>query len=58
VLARVEQALAAATRKKIVLEAAVDAQLIGGVTADVGGVLYDGSIRTQLARLRDQLKAG
>jgi F-type H+-transporting ATPase subunit delta len=57
-LAQVEKALAAATHKKILLETLVDDSLIGGLTADVGGVLYDGSIRTQLARLRDELKAG
>ena len=55
---RVQQALAAATGKTIQLDTAVDPGLIGGLTAEVGGVLYDGSLRTQLARLRDQLKAG
>ena len=57
-LLRVREALEAATRKRILLEAAVDESLIGGLTADVGGTLYDGSIRTQLARLRDELEAG
>jgi len=56
-LARVQQALAAATGKTIQLSAAVDATLLGGLTADVGGVLYDGSIKTQLAKLRESLKA-
>lgn len=56
-LVRVQQALAKATGKTITLSAAVDASLLGGLTADVGGVLYDGSIKTQLARLRESLKA-
>ena len=57
-LAGVKKALASATGKTIQLETAVDPSLIGGLTAEVGGVLYDGSLRTQLARLRDQLRAG
>ena len=56
-LARVQQALAKATGKTIQLSAAVDPSLLGGLTADVGGVLYDGSIKTQLAKLRESLKA-
>jgi F-type H+-transporting ATPase subunit delta len=56
-LARVQQALAKATGKTITLSAAVDPSLVGGLTADVGGVLYDGSIKTQLAKLRESLKA-
>jgi F-type H+-transporting ATPase subunit delta len=56
-LARVQAALAKATGKTIELQAAVDPQLIGGLTADVGGVLYDGSIKTQLSLLRERLKA-
>lgn len=56
-LVHVQQALAKATGKTITLSAAVDPALIGGMTADVGGVLYDGSIKTQLAKLRESLKA-
>ena len=56
-LARVQQALAQATGKTITISTAVDPSLVGGLTADVGGVLYDGSIKTQLAKLRESLKA-
>ena len=56
-LARVQKALAQATGKSVEVSAAVDPSLLGGLTADVGGVLYDGSLRTQLARMRDLLKA-
>ena len=41
--------------KKIVLTRKVDPSLLGGVVARVGDVVYDGSARTQLATLRDQL---
>jgi F-type H+-transporting ATPase subunit delta len=41
--------------KKIVLTRKVDPTLLGGVVARVGDVVYDGSARTQLATLKDQL---
>ena len=48
-------ALSAATQKQVVLSATVDPALIGGVVAEVGGTRYDGSLQTQLARLRRDL---
>ena len=36
----------------------VDAELIGGVILDVGGVVYDGSLRAQLARLTKDMAEG
>ena len=33
----------------------VDSSLIGGVVAQVGNIQYDGSLRTQLERLRREL---
>ena len=41
--------------KKVVLEKKQDPELLGGVVAKVGDVVYDGSLRTQLRALRDQL---
>ena len=41
--------------KKVVLSRKVDAALLGGIVAKVGDVVYDGSARTQLRTLRDQL---
>jgi F-type H+-transporting ATPase subunit delta len=38
-------------RREVLATTEVDADLIGGVVLDVGGTVYDGSIRTQLARL-------
>jgi len=54
-LERVRQSLARRTGKQIVLEAAVDPALIGGVVARVGDLVIDGSLRTQLGTLRDKL---
>jgi F0F1-type ATP synthase delta subunit len=36
----------------------VDADLLGGVVLDVGGVVYDGSLRAQLARLTKDMAEG
>lgn len=36
----------------------VDAELLGGVVLDAGGTVYDGSIRTQLARVANEMAGG
>ena len=33
----------------------VDPELLGGVVLDVGGTVYDGSVRNQLARLGKEM---
>ncbi len=52
-----EASLASATGKKIAMRQSVDASLLGGVVARVGSTVYDGSVRTQLKKMRDQLVA-
>ncbi|HSZ81914.1 MAG TPA: ATP synthase F1 subunit delta [Polyangia bacterium] len=54
-LERVRQSLARRTGKQVILEASVDAALIGGIVARVGDLVLDGSVRTQLGTLRDKL---
>lgn len=54
-LDRVRRSLEKRTGKKVLVEAAVDPTLIGGVVARVGDLVLDGSVRTQLATLRDKL---
>ena len=54
-LERVRRSLEQRTGKKVIVEAAVDAALIGGVVAQVGDLVLDGSVRTQLADLRQKL---
>ena len=51
----IEQRLARATGKNVQLETAVDPAIIGGVITRIGSTVYDGSIRTQLAKMRQQL---
>lgn len=48
-------ALSKATNKQVVLEAQQDSEILGGVVAKVGNVVYDGSLRTQLNTLRREL---
>ena len=54
-LTELTAALSVATHKQVVLSTTVDPSLIGGVVAEVGGTRYDGSLQTQLARLRRDL---
>jgi F-type H+-transporting ATPase subunit delta len=48
--------LSQATQAKVLLDRVVDPAILGGVVAQVGSVVYDGSVRTQLEDLRQQLK--
>ena len=45
------------TGKKVELEVEVDESLIGGIVARYGGMVYDGSVRTQLNRFGESLRA-
>ena len=47
-----------ATGKEVYLEARVDPAILGGVVAQVGSTVYDGSLRTQLRRMREHLLKG
>ena len=53
---RIGEVLAGLTKKQIVLETKVDPGLIGGVVAQVGTTVFDGSLKTQLDLLRDSMK--
>lgn len=46
------------TGKQVVLNLSVDADLIGGVKAEMGGKLFDGSVKTQLKQIADTLAKG
>ncbi len=52
----IAEKLSQAARAKVLLEREVDPSLLGGVVAQVGSLVYDGSVRTQLEDLRKQLK--
>jgi F-type H+-transporting ATPase subunit delta len=41
--------------RELVIDETVDPQLLGGFVAEVGSTILDGSLDTQLARMRDRL---
>jgi F-type H+-transporting ATPase subunit delta len=45
------------TGKRVELEFRVESGLLGGILAQVGSTVYDGSVRGQLARMKEQLTA-
>ena len=51
------EAIGRMTGRSIVLEAKTDPSLIGGAVTQVGATQFDGSLRRQLERMRDDLKA-
>ncbi|WP_338873499.1 ATP synthase F1 subunit delta [Myxococcus stipitatus] len=55
-LAQLQQTLQKMTQRNVILETRVDPSLLGGVSAQVGSILYDGSLRTQLEGMRRELK--
>jgi F-type H+-transporting ATPase subunit delta len=50
-----EASLGRATGKKVELSLAIDKDLIGGLVARIGSTVYDGSVRTQLSKIRRTL---
>jgi F-type H+-transporting ATPase subunit delta len=48
--------LGAATKATVLVEHAIDKEIVGGVVAQIGSVVYDGSLRTQLEQLKTSLK--
>ncbi len=53
--AELEQNLEKATGKDVRLTYKIDTELIGGVVTRIGSTVYDGSVRTQLEHLREEL---
>ena len=55
---RLSEELAKLAASQVRMRFAVDPDLIGGVTARLGSKVYDGSVRGQLATLRQRLHVG
>lgn len=53
--AELQNALQAATGKQVVLVHKVDPSLVGGVVTKVGDRVFDGSLKSRLTELRDEL---
>lgn len=52
---RLAAALSTATGKQVSVKVIVDPAILGGIVAQVGDTVIDGSVRTRLARLRETL---
>lgn len=55
---RIREVLSKRTGKDVVLEVKQDPSLIGGLVTQIGDLVLDGSIRTQLFNMRESLKRG
>ena len=47
--------LESSTQKEVILSVEEDPSLIGGVLTKIGNVIYDGSLRTQLLKIKENL---
>jgi len=52
-----EQTLSRLVQKQVVLDTRVDRDVLGGVSTQVGSVVYDGTLRTQLDDLKRALQS-
>ena len=55
---KIRAALSKKIKKKIALTVAQDPELIGGIVTKIGDLVWDGSIKTQLANMKETLKRG
>ena len=54
--AQLQQRLANATGRSVTMTTKVDASIIGGVVTRIGSTVYDGSVATRLAKVRNRLE--
>jgi F-type H+-transporting ATPase subunit delta len=54
--AQLQQRLADVTGRVVTMTTKVDASIIGGVVTRIGSIVYDGSVATRLAKVRDRLE--
>jgi F-type H+-transporting ATPase subunit delta len=54
-LQKLEQRLGVVTGKHVQLAANVDPTLIGGIVTRIGSTVYDGSVKSQLQKMKQQL---
>ena len=51
----IERAIAERTGRTVAMTAHVDAAVIGGIVTRIGSLVYDGSVKRQLEKMRDAL---
>ena len=54
-LADIKKKLEAVTGKQVEIDAQVDPSVIGGARSQIGSVIYDGTIKNQLGKIRQKL---
>ena len=54
-VAEIKKQLESLTGKQVEVDAKVDPSLIGGARAQIGSVVYDGAISSQLGKMRERL---
>jgi F-type H+-transporting ATPase subunit delta len=52
----IERSLATATGRRVALTTRVDPSLVGGLVARVGSTVFDGSLTTQLQKMKERLE--
>jgi len=55
---KLERQLAAITGRRVVMSAAIDPAILGGLVTQIGSTVYDGSVKRQLEKIRERLVAG
>ncbi|RPH86577.1 MAG: hypothetical protein EHM75_07620 [Desulfobacteraceae bacterium] len=55
---RIQEALKQVVKKEVLVTVKEDPAIIGGIVAQVGDLLLDGSLQTQLKRLKESLRRG
>lgn len=55
---KLRSALKTISSKEVVLQQETDAELLGGLVVEIEGKVYDGSLRTQLEKMRKQIEQG
>lgn len=55
-ISQISKTLSTLVKKEVDVDVSVEPSLIGGLIAEVEGMIYDGSIKTQISRLKQSLK--
>ena len=55
---RVRGQLRSISGKEVILQQVVDPELLGGLQVELEGKIYDGSVRTQLAKMKQRIARG
>jgi F-type H+-transporting ATPase subunit delta len=58
VVDKLKRTIEKSTGKTVIITRHIDKKLIGGLLTRVDGLMYDGTIRTQLNRIKDNMRTG